>query len=63
MTGRPTLSQQEALANIMRIGRPLGSSQTWAALKRNRWATYDVRTGSFHLTDEGLQVLREAAAR
>lgn len=61
---RPTLSEQEALANLLRIGRPgnVGRSVAYRLVSRG-WATYTVRTGAWTLTELGYGVLRKAAAR
>lgn len=57
---RPTLREQEALANVLRTGSTsiAGTART---LQRKGWIRYaDSRTV---LTRRGLAVLREAAAR
>jgi hypothetical protein len=59
---RPTLAEQEVLANLLRTG-VAGNARVMSACERKGWATYDVGTGKQAITDVGHRVLREAAAR
>jgi hypothetical protein len=59
---RPTLAEQEVLANLLRGAIP-GNSRVFNACERKGWATYDVGTGRCSLTDAGYRVLQQAASR
>lgn len=66
---RPTLGQQEALANIARIGHPATAPVRADAgyvadnLIAYGWVDYSASTGEWHLTAAGAEILRAAAAR
>lgn len=62
-TARPTLRQQEALADLLRTKRmPTASEQEAATLRSNGWASVD-DDGAWSITEAGLEVLRAAATR